>query len=356
MHARIPRRTDPSRSVGDNDSVSPPRPEAPHFDSGRNAWVLSRYADVLAALHEHRLRSLGKEDREESGKLRARSEIQDAFSPIHISTWQGPMEVLAQRAVDGLPAGVSVDLVEQYAQPWCLDLAILATRADPHDRERLSELSGHAFASTGEPDGSPLQARAAAASAELQAILQKGGVPMAEPSFVGIAQTLPRLLAGAWFALLDHPSEWARLRAQPELMPRASEELLRYAGTVRSVVRRARDAVELAGVRIAEGDRVILMLAAANRDPAQFADPDRLDVARHAAGQVGLGIGRNACAGAGLIRMAVAVATGALVAKFRAAEPAGAVEWRSGSRFAWPAAVPAILRPAAAAARIRQNL
>ena len=138
-----------------------------------------------------------------------------------------------------------VDVVSQYAQPWCLEVAILATRADAGDRDRLSQLSAQAFAATGEPDDSPLQSEATAASAELQRILEKGGVPMAEPTFVGTAQTLPRLLASGWLALLEHPAEWARLRAHPELMPGAIEELQRYAGPVRSVVRRARASLDL---------------------------------------------------------------------------------------------------------------
>ena len=106
-------------------------------------------------------------------------------------------------------------------------------------------MSAQAFAATGEPDDSPLQSEATAASAEWQRILEKGGVPMAEPAFVGTAQTLPRLLASGWLALLEHPAEWARLRARPELMPGAIEELQRYAGPVRSVVRRARASLDL---------------------------------------------------------------------------------------------------------------
>ena len=84
------------------------------------------------------------------------------------------MEASARRAVDHLPAGVPVDLVSQYAEPWCLEVAILATRADAGDRDRLSQLSAQAFAATAEPDDSPLQSEATAASAELQRILEKG--------------------------------------------------------------------------------------------------------------------------------------------------------------------------------------
>ena len=167
---------------------------------------------------------------------------------------------------------------------------------------------------------------------------------MAEQAFVCTAQTLPRLLASGWLALPEHPAEWARLCAQPELMAGAIEELQRYTSAVRTVVRRARASLDLAGMRIPAGDHVLLMLAAANRDPAQFPDPDRLDVTRRATGQVALGMGRNSWAGGTLTRISAAVATGALVAKFRVAELGGAVEWRSGARFAWPAVLPVTLR------------
>ena len=95
-------------------------------------------------------------------------------------------------------------------------------------------------------------------------------------------------------------------------MPGAIEELLRYAGIVRRVFRRATADIDLGGVRIAEGELAVLMLASANRDPEQFPDPDRLLLARPAAGHVSLGTGRNSCVGALLIRLAASVATGAL--------------------------------------------
>ena len=108
----------------------------------------------------------------------------------------------------------------------------------------------------------------------------------------------------------------ARLRAHPELLPGAIEELLRYAGIVRRVFRRATANVDLGGVRIAEGELAVLMLASANRDPEQFPDPDRLDLTRPITSHVALGTGRNSCVGAMLIRMAASVATGALTATF----------------------------------------
>ena len=125
------------------------------------------------------------------------------------------MEASARRAVDHLPAGVPVDLVNQYAQPWCLEVAILATRADAGDRDRLSQLSAQAFAATGEPGDSPLPSQATAASPELPRILKKGGVPM--PSWrLGARRKHFRVcLASGWLALLEHPAEWAPAARSP---------------------------------------------------------------------------------------------------------------------------------------------
>lgn len=325
--------------------MSPQLADAPHFDSGRNAWILSRYADVVAALQEPRLRPPGPtEARDEAGRLQQRLEVQQAFSVVKLAEWQSQMETLADRAVDRLPSGRPVDLIVDYAKPWCLEVAILVTGANPRDRDRLAELSDAAFAAAGEPDNSTVQEHAAEAIAELQSILQPTATPMAEPTFVGVAQTFSRLLGSGWLALLEHPTEWARLRAQPGLIPHAMEELLRHAGIVQSIVRRSTADLDFGGVRIAKGDRVLLMLAAANHDAAQFSEPDRLDVTRQAAGHVALGAGRNSCAGSPLIRTAAGIATAALVAKFAGAELTDGVAWCSGSRFRWPVTVPVILR------------
>jgi hypothetical protein len=167
---------------------------------------------------------------------------------------------------------------------------------------------------------------------------------MGEPTFIAISQTTPRLLTNAWLALFRHPAEYARLRARPGLMPGAVEELLRYAGIVRRVYRRATAAVELGGAAIAEGQRAALMLGSANRDPAAFPDPDRLDVTRSFAGHVALGTGRNSCVGAAMIRMVASIATAALLRRFPVVEVEPVDQWRVGSGFCFPAAVNVVFR------------
>jgi cytochrome P450 len=334
--------------------MSPSVPEAAHFDSSRCAWVLSRYADVLAALREPRLWPVAargedqSKTRDPAGRLNLRPDVQEALCVSQVAEWRAHMEALSAATVEQLPTDRPVDLLAGFAQPRCLDLAMLVVGAPPGDRVRLAELSGRVFAATGEPEDSPLRSRGAAATAELERIFQGGPIPMGEPTFVALSQTLPRLIASAWIALFQHPFEWTQLRAHPDLLPGAVEELLRYAGIVRLVWRQAIADLELAGVTIAAGQRVMLMLAAANRDPAQFPEPDRLDVTRQVTGQVALGTGRNSCAGAVLIRLGMIVATGALLRNFHAVELSSTPEWRTGSGYCFPTSVPVRLtaRPA----------
>jgi hypothetical protein len=250
------------------------------------------------------------------------------------------MEPLARCAVLALPIGRPVDLVSEFALPWCLTLATEVVEAESCARDRLAHLSAEVFAGIGAPEDPEVRERAAEATAELESLFQGGSLPVREPAFVALAQTLPRLMGSMWLALFQHPAEVARLHAQPDLLPGAIEELLRFAGVAQRVWRHATEDTELAGVAIRRGDRIMLMLASANRDPAQFPDPNRLDVKRRVTNQLALGTGRNSCVGAALLRMALAVTTGSLLDRFTGAELAGTPGWRTGSGYAFPISVP----------------
>ena len=325
---------------------TPPPPQPPYFDQERGAWVISRYADVTAALREPFLWPLAPQRaddssaRDDAGRLLLRPAVQEVLSGARVAEWQDRVEALARNAVRRLAEEHIVNLLGELALPWCLDVGMLVLARSNEERQHLADLGHHVFAATGEPDDSPLRPIAAEATAELERLLHSGPMPMGEPSFVAISQTTPRLLANIWVALFRHPGEVARLRTSPDLMPGAVEELLRYAGIVRRVWRRATGDVEIAGIRIAQNERALLMLASANRDPAQFYDPDRLDLTRNITSQVALGMGRNSCVGATVIRMMISVITGALLAEFPDIELSGTPEWRVGSGYCFPTSTP----------------
>jgi cytochrome P450 len=115
--------------------------------------------------------------------------------------------------------------------------------------------------------------------------------------------------------LLRHPEQWERLRREPELLPGAVEEVLRYQSPVqRATFRVATEPLEIAGVRIEAGERVSAGIGAANRDPAAFPDPDRFDVAREPNRHLAFGVGIHYCLGAALARLEARVAWTALLA------------------------------------------
>ena len=321
---------------------------SPYFDEARGAWVLTRFRDVTAALREPALWPIAARGEDQSvtrddvGRLKLRGPAQDALSADAVAEWEAQVEPLAGRILEALPQDRQVDLLAEFALPWCFEFAlrVLNPRADL--RERLWALGAEVFAATGAPDDSPLRPRAAAATAELDKLFAAGPMPMGEPTFIAISQTTPRLLANIWLALLEHPAETARLRAEPELWPGAIEELLRFGGIVRRIWRQAKGPVTIGDATLAGGDRAMLMLASANRDPEQFPDPDRLDVARRGVTHVALGAGRNFCVGGVVIRTAIAVSTRALLERFPAAQLRGTPELRAGSGYAFPASLPVV--------------
>jgi cytochrome P450 len=129
-------------------------------------------------------------------------------------------------------------------------------------------------------------------------------------------ETTTNLIANAVVALLEHPGEWARLRAQPALLPSAVEEFLRFQSPNQLGNRRLVAEAVVGGVSLPPGTLVTLGIGAANRDPAWFADPDGLDLGRSPNRHLAFITGIHACAGMWLARMEGRVAIGRLVARF----------------------------------------
>lgn len=116
-------------------------------------------------------------------------------------------------------------------------------------------------------------------------------------------ETTMNLIANGTLALIRHPEEWERLEREPDLVPSAVEELLRYDGSVKATVRWAREQAEVGGKTIRAGDRLLVALSAANRDPEQFERPDELNLARDPNQHVAFAHGIHVCLGAPLARM-----------------------------------------------------
>jgi cytochrome P450 len=148
-------------------------------------------------------------------------------------------------------------------------------------------------------------------------------------------ETTTNLIGNGMLALGRNPEQMDLLRRSPELTPRAIEEILRYDGPVQSTTRTANVEVNLGGTIIPAETGCFIVLAAANRDPARFPDPDRFDLTREPRDHVAFGEGIHFCIGAPLARLEGAIAIGEMLRRFpklRMKDPSAAVEYK-GSYF-----------------------
>jgi hypothetical protein len=129
-------------------------------------------------------------------------------------------------------------------------------------------------------------------------------------------ETTTNLIANALHSLTQWPQECARLIAQPELIKTAVEEFLRFESSNQLGNRITMGSAEVGGVEMPAGTRITLCIGAANRDPAQFPDPDRLDVARNPNRHLAFGSGPHQCAGMHLARLEGRIAIGRFLARF----------------------------------------
>jgi len=201
---------------------------------------------------------------------------------------------------------------------------------------QLNEPARMVSMATAVPGNQVLRKESEAASARLRKSFPSGPGPLRDSGFVGLSQTLPCVLGNAWHALAQRPDQWNRLHLHPEGIDQAIEELLRYAGTVRTLKRTATADLELNNFRIRKGERMVLRIEAANRDPQRFENAGELDCTRRDAVHFTFGAGSHSCVGANLIRMAMKAVTAPLLQRFASVRLVQPVDWRGGSVFRFP--------------------
>ncbi|HVA75019.1 MAG TPA: cytochrome P450 [Acidimicrobiales bacterium] len=159
-------------------------------------------------------------------------------------------------------------------------------------------------------------------------------------------ETTTNLIGNGLSALMANPTQFDRLRADPDLTASAVDELLRYDSPVQMNSRTALEPADVAGVALEQGQTVMVLQGAANRDPARFDDPDRLDLGRRGNAPLSFGWGAHHCIGAALARMEGAVVFRALADRFSSIEPTGEpVERRPGITLRGVVNLPVSLSP-----------
>jgi cytochrome P450 len=158
-------------------------------------------------------------------------------------------------------------------------------------------------------------------------------------------ETTANQIANGVLSLLRHPEQYRKLVEEPELVKNAVEELLRFDGATQASVRKAREDFETGGVRIRRGDLIYLIWGAANRDPARFPKPDRLDVTRADTRHLAFGAGSHYCLGASLARLEAETVFASLTRRFPRLRLADQdLEYESNYNLRRPRALPVILR------------
>ncbi len=346
----------------------------------RGAWVLTRYEDIVATLRDPRMSSdraatfralLGDsvEARAFDDSLSRQMLFLDpprhttfrklaakAFSPRVVEALQPRIQAITDACLERAAATGRMDVIGDLATPlpvtviaelldiplhqrdalkrWSADLAMFLGNLRGMKRAIQSELEfrhylGALARKRREQPGNDL----------LSALLtvEEDGQKLAEADVLATCilllfaghETTTNLIGNGLYALLKHPEQLQALREDPSLLPNAVNELLRYDGPVQMVARSANEDLEIGGKQIRAGQVVLCLVAAANRDPAQFPDPERLDVRRKENRQLGFGHGIHFCLGAHLARIEGTIALGTLLRRFPRLELASeALAWQ----------------------------
>jgi cytochrome P450 len=169
---------------------------------------------------------------------------------------------------------------------------------------------------------------------------------------LGGTDTTRLQLGAAVHVLCDHPDQWALLGRRPELAVNAVEELIRHSPITLITLRTAVEDVDLAGVTIAAGTLVVVNTGAANRDPAVYDDPDRLDIRRVGAPAIQtFGAGMHYCLGANLARLELTEALAVITRRMPNARRTGAAPWKPLTALSGPISLPIAFDPPAACHR-----
>lgn len=294
---------------------------------------------------------------------RLRGLMAKAFTSRRVERLRPRVQEITDGLLDGIAARGAADLIEDLAVPlpvqvicellgvpasdrarfreWTAVLTVpaLTSAARAHRREVARAFNGYLTEVIAERRARPEDDLV---SALINA--RDGDAALTEPELLaGIAllliaghETTVNLIGNGVLALLREPDQMALLRAEPELLPAAVEELLRYDGPVeRASQRIALEDMEIAGTFVPKGAWVHVSLGAADRDPAVFDDPDRLDVTRAPKRHVAFGHGLHFCLGAPLARLEGQIAIGGLLDRFPglalAVPPADLRHHRTGS-------------------------
>lgn len=345
-----------------------------YFHPVMRSWILSRHADVVAVLQDPRF----SVDRQQStlfrrlqpfrgrradfveavnssllmkdppDHTRLRRLVSKAFTPSVVEALRPRVQAIVDELLDVVAPRREMDLIHDLAYPLPVIVIAEMLGIPTADRDKLKDWSdtlavlvdplsaapGHglpeaevAYLELTEYLHDVFEQRRRQPRQDLISALvavEEQGQKLSETELLALCalilgaghETTTNLLGNAVLALLRNPDERQRLQHDPALIGNAVEELLRYDSPVQLTDRVATADCEIAGQRVRRGTMVALLLGAANRDAAEFADPDRLDLSRQNNHHVAFGHGPHFCLGAALARLEAQIALPTLLRRF----------------------------------------
>jgi cytochrome P450 len=354
-----------------------------HWDPFLHAWVVTRYADVVTVLHRFSARATPAPEQLQALGLsalipvarvmvrqmlfmdapahaRIRGLASQAFTPRRVARLRAHLQAIVDGLLDRVIGAGRMDVLADFANPlpaivsaemlglpsrdhgqlktWSADFAE-ALGAFQHDPERAVKILKATEEMIRYFEAAIREHRRHPGDGLLQAFLtaEIDGDRLSDDevvanciiTMVGGQETTTNLIGNGILSLLRHPAEMARLARDPALVPCAVEELLRYESPSQQTTRMAPEDVRLGGRTIRQGQAVIAVMGAANRDPERFADPDRLDVGRADNRHLAFGWSSHFCFGAPLARLEGQIAFATMLRRLAGLRLApGPLEWR----------------------------
>ena len=331
------------------DAAAPPYPPVDPAD-----------VPLFDEIRDFRADQLVEKDRPEH--LHQRGVVHGYFTPKAMEKWRPFVRAAVDELLDGVRPNGAMDVLTELAAPLPVRIIAEMMGVPYEDRDRLRAMAdGILYINRGEPwrfrplieavrgivdYAAPLvEERIGGGGSDFISVLAGGeerGVFTRHQVLVNTGlllfaghETTMNLICNGLLAFIRHPEQWERLRADPDGMARlATEECLRYDPPVKSTQRIAAADVEIAGQAIRKGDRLRWIMAAANRDPRVFSDPDVFDIGRQPNPHISFGSGIHYCLGATLARVEGQEVLRGLAERFERFEFAGgAVEYQPSLQF-----------------------